>query len=320
MDIETLIQELTKQQKTYSDRLRDRRANFDQNINPVYSERISSAMNEGVPISSSSVINAQNMFQNAADNYVNEPGQYLSDTQGQLMQLLGMQQSQKNADRAYELDVMQSLNNSGLQVGEDGTVVANPVIEGYVDQLRKGAINLNNVPAANRDAVVEYIQRSGINIGELEKEGEKNSVKRIIDDLQAEYYGSPGTEDDLSLGRGKNVLAWFKDIYPGDVQDGRYRNYRDLADGITSTLKDLVGENGVLTDRDNARIRKLLPETKNTPTEANRKWASVYKFIENRYAGMSTDEAYEQATQEPTQPEQSLPSGQDYVNNLWDNL
>jgi len=116
------------------------------------------------------------------------------------------------------------------------------------------------------------------NAGKLESE--KQVVTGVIDQLNKLYYGEEGTEDDLAKGRIGGAWTGIKSLV-GAAPTAK--TYNDLRNGIVASLKSLVGESGVLTNEDTERIKNLLPPTNATAVEAQKSWAELYKFIENKY-------------------------------------
>ena len=116
------------------------------------------------------------------------------------------------------------------------------------------------------------------NAGKLESE--KQVVTGVIDQLNKLYYGEEGTEDDLAKGRIGGTWAGIKASFG---KEDNVETYNDLRNGIVASLKSLVGESGVLTDKDTERMKNLLPKVTATASQAAKAWDELYKFLENKY-------------------------------------
>ena len=101
------------------------------------------------------------------------------------------------------------------------------------------------------------------------------AVAKTVSELMDIFYGEEGTEDDLAYGRGKGVTKKVAGFF-GVEGTEREVVYEDLRDAFSGTLKSVLGESGILTDRDIKRIKKAIPGITSKPEEADMKWNSFF--------------------------------------------
>ncbi len=291
-DIMAALQQAYQQQNKISSGLQDRLNKVDEFMNQTNPQAIMDTL--GVKRAfGENPVDVQNARLTAGKEGGRLRQQAFSDVQSAnsgVFDILSKMGVLQNQDRAYELDLLKLQNEGGNTTGlslENGQLAIQPGADENAYLLQKvynGEAKLKDFTPSQRGAIQALAGKMGV-VLPSDDDIEKQQVLNIIKDLQTEYYGSPDASDDLSKGRIDNIGSWWKDITKGDVDGGRYRNYRNLRKGVTSTLKSLVGESGVLTDTDNKRIRELLPGTNATPQEAERAWQSVKNFINSRYGG-----------------------------------
>lgn len=141
--------------------------------------------------------------------------------------------------------------------------------------------------------------------------GDKDAVKNITEEYNREYnyqkdFVKPGKEsaekkmkDDEPKNQVSGVLKTVLsrlDAVPQDARGpitGRLATkipgmsadavqYEKLRQGLAGTLKDLVGETGVLTDRDIDRITNLLPAVSGTPEEIELSKQDLKSFLQTK--------------------------------------
>lgn len=110
-----------------------------------------------------------------------------------------------------------------------------------------------------------------------EKAEKKSQVSRVIQTLQNLYFGQEeDAGDDLAKGRAGGIglkVAAATGIAP------RATRYNKFKQGAAGTLKDIVGETGVLTDPDIQRITGLLPDLNSTPEEATMAFEEIAALL-----------------------------------------
>lgn len=156
-----MIATLQGNQKSFSDKLKERSANFTNNINPAASKVFEDSLsgNRGVRVSSTDLMNNFSGFQNAAGAYVNRESAQLNNTNRDLLSALGLQMDQQNSDRAYELDIMKALgaggyDSSGNPIPTGQAAVTKVIKDGGGNLLTGGSVT-------DRVAQAEAILQSG---------------------------------------------------------------------------------------------------------------------------------------------------------------
>lgn len=187
--------------------------------------------------------------------------------------------------------------SSGIPVNE---IVSDPVIQGiqaqqvaegtykakgggdeyltdaYAEQLKTGSLrSLTGVPTEDRGAVVKQLTKQGVNIADLDKKRQGETVVGITKQLKDVFENQK-----LAGGRAIGGVNQLRGVLGAAPQVTRYN---DLRKGAIAAFRELTGDKGVLTETDANRIVGLLPKPTNTAKEAELKWEDLNKFIQSKY-------------------------------------
>lgn len=193
-----------------------------------------------------------------------------------LMQLMGLDQFNQQMEYNYAKEGISINPTTGKPEANPGSS-ADSVVDAYVEQINNGAMNINNVPSDRRDAVITRMKALGINPKLAEKQRAAEEVRNIINQARDLYgYGNEVEDDDLSKGR---LGGTWGNLLAALGMNDTVTGYNKFKKGITSTLRALVKETGVLTDKDMQRIEGLLPSTTATPGEAKIAFEEIEKLL-----------------------------------------
>ena len=131
----------------------------------------------------------------------------------------------------------------------------------------------------------DYQKQQGVLQLEKEKTNLKNQqainpVEGIISSLENHYQNAGGGKYTGPLGR---ILGKVKSIEGGVGLNSEVKTYEDLKTGFLAALKGLTGDVGILTDTDEARLAKLIPELGATPQESTNKFNDLRAQLAAKY-------------------------------------
>lgn len=176
----------------------------------------------------------------------------------------------------------------GYAVGQDGTI--EPLT---ADASMGGMGDMGGDPTAGirqqlQQAMLDDLQLTGGKnvsalktvLGTLEPEKEsvssKNAAKKLsqalgtVDTLQQQFESAGGGQS--YGGYGASLLGALK----MNPQAGAYN---DMRGGFLSQVSKALGESGVLTDQDIARVRNLVPDLADNPEQAAIKWQALRQVL-----------------------------------------
>jgi hypothetical protein len=194
-----------------------------------------------------------------------------------------------------EREFSTSLAERGLTIGEDGQPRAmtpeereaknllevSPLTQSYIDLIKNGSIkSISQIPMADRDKVVEELARQDVSIPQLIQQAEGEILGGSIKALYERYGADKGVKKDLSRGRIGGPFTWLGSLV-GIAPNAR--QYNKLKQGLITSIKELVGESGIMTDQDADRLAGLLPDLNSTNKEAKMAWEDVNKFMSGKY-------------------------------------
>ena len=176
----------------------------------------------------------------------------------------------------------------GYTVGQDGTIeplTADASMGGMGDM---GGDPTSGIRQQLQQAMLDDLQLTGgknvsalktvLSTLEPEKESvsSKNAAKKLsqalgtVDTLQQQFESAGGGQS--YGGYGASLLGALK----MNPQAGAYN---DMRGGFLSQVSKALGESGVLTDQDIARVRNLVPDLADNPEQAAIKWQALRQVL-----------------------------------------
>lgn len=160
--------------------------------------------------------------------------------------------------------------------------------------IQQGAINVQDIAKSNPELAQRAIKEQGFKPTKTAKQQDKEVM---LDETSGVLKTVIERFDSIPQEKRGPLVGNISKLIPG-VSD-ETRQYEDLRRGVASSLKQLVGESGVLTDTDIQRIVNLLP----SPTETERKnqlnKQDLQKFLKAKGVSLSI----------PGQEEEKKPQG-----------
>ena len=191
----------------------------------------------------------------------------------QLAELLGLEENQRSNKENEAINWAEL----GLKAKEAGTSEEDlAVADAYIDQIKKGLLKIESVPAADRKAVVKRISEQGLDIKKISEEGKNEKLKEFAQQLYDMYYGTD-QEEDLAYGPLKGAAKNIEDKFTKRVAGGRLTRYHNLRNSGVAGFKAFFGETGVLTDRDIIRLISAIPDTNLPPQTAEGAWSDLFQ-------------------------------------------
>jgi len=151
------------------------------------------------------------------------------------------------------------------------------VTAAYLEMFQNGAMKkVSEIPVADRGKVVQALAAAGVDPEEIAKRKEGGDVEGVIRSL----YDLYAVNNDLSLGRGRGFWATLQGIVG---KNAPAKKYKDLKDGVLSSIRSFVGEKGIMTEADAERIASLLPSITDTDAEAILAWEQINNLFKSKY-------------------------------------
>ncbi|OQB05113.1 MAG: hypothetical protein BWY19_01160 [bacterium ADurb.Bin212] len=151
------------------------------------------------------------------------------------------------------------------------------VTAAYLEMFQNGAMKkVSEIPVADRGKVVQALAAAGVDPEEIAKQKEGGDVSGVIKSL----YDLYAVNNDLSLGRGRGFWATLQGIVGKNAPAKRYK---DLKNGVLSSIRSFVGEKGIMTEPDAQRIKDLLPDVTSTDEEAILAWEEINNIFKSKY-------------------------------------
>ena len=151
------------------------------------------------------------------------------------------------------------------------------------DFIATGGKNLSKIKAA-QDLIAPEVKAE-----EKEDTSDLDATTNLINSLEQKFQAAKGGE---YTGAGARLSGTQKSIMALLGLDDSSKTYKDQKEGFASSLKELTGDTGVLTDQDYARLAKLLPGLGSTPGEAKTKFEDIRKQIAASYGKEAQETTY----------------------------
>lgn len=214
-----------------------------------------------------------------------------------IMKLRNAQTGEIREFSEEEIAAMRQQSGGGMTV--DNMITNDMVSQGVLPQDQAETYQQPQNPAqVLSDSSVDRDQRRSAYIQILSSPNVSKSDKAIAKQIYDTFADEKDGEDDAKIGVGSTintVLQRFNTIHPyvtgwGVGSLAKYlpfisaetRQYEDLRKGISGTLKELVGESGVLTDEDIKRIVGLLPDPGETDKKNELSFIDLKKFLDGK--------------------------------------
>ena len=146
----------------------------------------------------------------------------------------------------------------------------------YLEMFESGAMkNINEIPAADRGEVVKQLATAGINPNDIAKKKEGELTAGVVRQLFENY-----TEANLARGR---VRGFLTNVLGEVGIDPQAKRYKALKEGTLASIRNFVGEKGIMTDTDAKRIAELIPDVNSTTEEAKLAWKDIDAIFRSTY-------------------------------------
>ena len=207
----------------------------------------------------------------------------LDSNQNELYKILGLLQNQEQFDKEYGLKAAEAMT-SPVTVNSDGSIAINEDSSEealLLSSVMQGRAKLKDLTPTVRAKVLALAEKNNITLQSPE-DSEKESVLNLLSELEGYYTANDNNvSNDLSTG------SWLQGkIMGAKAKFNKNENaklYKDTLEAMTSQLKQIAGDVGIMTDLDAKRLQKMLPTFDDSPSQAAKKWANVKSAVEYKY-------------------------------------
>jgi len=145
-----------------------------------------------------------------------------------------------------------------------------------VSLYSEGKIPFEALTPATQEKYTVEAAKSGLGIPATKEENILSKSGAAINELLSSFSQIP---DEL---KGPVVGRTVKNIPTSDPIRAQAKAYEKARQGLASTIKSVVGESGVLTDKDIERIVGLTPTINQTPEESSAQIEQLKKFLSSQ--------------------------------------
>ena len=225
-----------------------------------------------------------------------------SKTQGNILDVLISMMNLKDKQNSLDqqgFDNQRALNKEELEANELGMTVdattgqprpltdaekedkqlsgLDATTEAYLKMFQNGSMKkISEIPAADRGEVVRALDDAGIDPEAISTAKEGVGVEGILRTVFDNY----AINNDLSRGRIKGTIS---NIAGAVGKDAAVKRYNALTNGILASIRNFVGEKGIMTEPDAQRIKDLLPKVTSTDEEAVIAWNDINSIFSSTY-------------------------------------